>query len=146
MVLGVAGTDSSGCAGIAADLRTVAALGGHGLLAVTAVTAQGARGVRALYPLPPATISAQMVAALDIPGCRAVKIGMLANAAVVRAVCAVIEQRRPPHLVLDPVLKATSGGELLDAPLRAERHEIPIGGELLHAAADRGQHAWCGSV
>lgn len=118
MVLCVAGTDSSGCAGIAADLHTVAALGGHGLLAVSAVTAQGARGMRALYPLPPVMIRAQMDAALAIPGCKAVKIGMLANAAVVRAVSAVIERRRPPHVVLDPVLRATSGGELLDAPGR----------------------------
>ena len=115
LVLCVAGSDSSGCAGVAADVRTVAALGGHGMLAITAVTAQDARGVRALTPVPSRTVRAQMDACFGFGGTPVVKIGMLANAAVVRAVSAVIALRRPPFTVLDPVLRATTGRELLDA-------------------------------
>jgi hydroxymethylpyrimidine/phosphomethylpyrimidine kinase len=115
LVLCVAGADSSGCAGIAADLRTVAALGGHGMLSITAVTAQDARGVRALAAIPPRLVRAQMEACFGPAGSPVVKIGMLANAAIVRAVCAVIRERRPPGVVLDPVLKATTGRSLLDA-------------------------------
>ena len=115
LVLCVAGADSSGCAGIAADLRTVAALGGHGMLSITAVTAQDARGVRALSAISPRLVRAQMESCFGPEASPVVKIGMLANAAVVRAVSAVIRSRHPPGVVLDPVLQATSGRPLLDA-------------------------------
>jgi hydroxymethylpyrimidine/phosphomethylpyrimidine kinase len=114
-VLCIAGTDSAGCSGLAADLRTVAALGGHGLLAVTAVTVQDTRTVRAVAPLAPALVRAQIAAALEDPGADAVKIGMLAGAPIVRAVAAVLARRGAAPVVLDPVLRSTSGRALLDA-------------------------------
>jgi hydroxymethylpyrimidine/phosphomethylpyrimidine kinase len=114
-VLCAAGGDSSGCAGIAADLRTVAALGGHGMPALTAVTAQDTRGVRAIGPVAPRLVRAQIEGALADPGVDAVKIGMLATAAVVRAVASALGGRGRAPVVLDPVLRSTTGGELLDA-------------------------------
>jgi hydroxymethylpyrimidine/phosphomethylpyrimidine kinase len=117
-VLCIAGSDSAGCAGAAIDLRTVAALGGHGLLAVTAVTAQDARGLRSSAPVAPRMVRAQIDAALGGIGAEAVKIGMLATAPIVRAVAAALEQHRRVPVVLDPVLRATAGGELLDLPGR----------------------------
>jgi hydroxymethylpyrimidine kinase/phosphomethylpyrimidine kinase len=113
-VLCVAGTDSAGCSGLAADLRTVAALGGHGQLAVTAVTAQDTCGVRAVAPVSPRMVRTQIAAALEDAGTDAVKIGMLANAPVARAVAAALAGRGRAHVVLDPVLRSTTGRALLD--------------------------------
>jgi len=113
-VLCVAGTDSAGCSGIAADLRTVAALGGHGQLAVTAVTAQDTCGVRAIGVIAPRLVRAQIAAVLDDAGVDAVKIGMLANASVVRAVAAALAGRGRARVVLDPVLQSTTGRQLLE--------------------------------
>jgi len=114
LVLCIAGTDSAGCSGIAADLRTVAALGGHGLLAVTAVTAQDTREVCAVGAVAPQLVRAQIATAFADPGVDAVKIGMLANARVVRAVVAALAGRGRSRIVLDPVLSSTTGGLLLD--------------------------------
>jgi len=113
-VLCVAGTDSAGCSGIAADLRTVAALGGHGQLAVTAVTAQDTCGVQAVAPLSPRLVRTQITSVLDDAGTDAIKIGMLANAPIVRAVAAAVARRGPACVVLDPVLRSTTGRTLLD--------------------------------
>jgi len=113
-VLTIAGSDSSGRAGIQADLRTLAMLDVHGATAVTAITAQNARGVVAIHALPADLVAAQIeTAAAD--GLHATKIGMLANAAIVEAVAAAIEELDLPLVVLDPVLAATSGARLLDA-------------------------------
>jgi len=114
-VLCVAGTDSAGCSGIAADLRTVAALGGHGMIAVTAVTAQDTRLVRAMAPVSPPLVRAQIAAALEDVGADAVKIGMLANARIVRSVVAALARRGRAPVVVDPVLRSTTGSALLDA-------------------------------
>lgn len=114
-VLCVAGSDSAGCSGIAADLRTVAALGGHGQLAITAVTAQDTRGVRAVAPSSATLVRTQIAAVLGDAGTDAVKIGMLANAPIVRAVAAALSRSGPAHVVVDPVLRSTSGHTLLDA-------------------------------
>jgi len=114
-VLSVSGSDSAGCSGIAADLRTVAALGGHGLVAVTAVTAQDSCGVQLVAPVSPRVVRAQIAAALGDSGVDAVKIGMLANAQIVRAVAAALAARGPAVVVLDPVLRSTTGRALLDA-------------------------------
>lgn len=113
-VLCVAGTDPSGCSGIAADLKTVAALGGHGLVAVTAVTVQDTSSVRAVAALAPRLVRAQIETALADPGADALKIGMLANAPVVRAVVAALSGRGGTAVVLDPVLRSSTGGALLD--------------------------------
>jgi hydroxymethylpyrimidine/phosphomethylpyrimidine kinase len=92
----------------------VKALGGHGLLAVTAVTVQDSRRVSAVAPLPARVVLAQLDAVLEDIGARAVKIGMLANAPVARAVAAALERHRCANVVVDPVLRSTTGGVLLD--------------------------------
>lgn len=118
-MLCIGGTDPAGCAGLAADLLAVKALGGHGLAVVAAVTAQDTRRVVAVAPLSPRMVRAQLDAVLgDIPA-QAVKIGMLATAAVARAVAAALERHRCANVVIDPVLRSTTGGTLIDEAGRA---------------------------
>lgn len=113
-VLTIAGSDSGGCAGIQADLRTFAAHHVFGTTAITAVTAQNTLGIRQILALPPAIVVEQIEAVLaDFP-IEAVKIGMLANDAIVRAVADALRRHRPKHVVLDPVIRSSSGAELLD--------------------------------
>lgn len=114
-VLTIAGSDSSGGAGIQADLRTFAALGIHGATAITAITAQNASGVSAIAPLAADLVTAQIEAVAAGLAVRATKIGMLANAAIAEAVAAAIEALELPLVVLDPVLASSSGSRLLDA-------------------------------
>jgi len=118
-VLVIAGTDSSGGAGLARDVRTLARLGAGALCAVTAVTAQSDGEVSAVHLIPPELVRAQMAAALATGRIAAIKIGMLGTGATVRAVSASLPPRAVTPLVLDPVLAASSGGELLDAAGRA---------------------------
>jgi hydroxymethylpyrimidine/phosphomethylpyrimidine kinase len=114
-VLVVAGSDSSGGAGIQADIKTIMALDAYAMTAITALTAQDTQGVHAVYPVPPEFIRQQMVSALSDIGADAIKIGMLHNEAVMNAVCDVLEPyaRRIP-IVLDPVMVAKGGHHLLD--------------------------------
>ena len=112
-ILIVAGSDSSGGAGVQADLRTVQALGGYGMTAVTAVTVQNTLGVSDVFPVPAATVAAQMRACLDDIGADAVKIGMLGNADVIAAVAEVLHRVKLP-IVLDPVMVAKGGAMLLE--------------------------------
>jgi hydroxymethylpyrimidine/phosphomethylpyrimidine kinase len=112
--LTIAGSDSGGGAGIQADLKTFAAHGVHGLSAVAALTAQNTRGVTAIHVPPVEFLRAQIDACFADFRIGAVKIGMLANAAVVHAVADALEHHRPPHIVLDPVMVATSGTRLLE--------------------------------
>ena len=130
VALTVAGTDSGGAAGIAADLATFAALGTHGACAVTAVTAQDTIGVRAIHPIPPEVVRAQLDAALEDLPVGAVKTGMLGTAEAVVSVSEALGPRsdsRPP-LVVDPVLIATSGAVLGDDRVRRAYldHLLPI--------------------
>jgi hydroxymethylpyrimidine/phosphomethylpyrimidine kinase len=122
-LLTIAGSDSGGGAGIQADLKTFAAHGAFGMSAVTALTAQNTRGVFAVHAVPPEIVAAQIDAVFSDLGVDAVKIGMLANAAVARAVAARLRHHlaagpgasRPrPPVVLDPVMVAKSGDPLLD--------------------------------
>jgi hydroxymethylpyrimidine/phosphomethylpyrimidine kinase len=114
-VLLIAGSDSSGGAGLTRDVETLTRLGVEARCAVTAVTAQSVAGFRGTHLMPPQWVSAQITAALadGLPG--AIKIGMLGDAAIVRAVAAVLPPRAAVPVVLDPVFAASSGGELLDA-------------------------------
>lgn len=114
-VLVIAGSDSSGGAGLARDLQTLAYFGTEALCALTAVTAQSDTELRRVYPLPPDLVCAQINAALDTRRIGAVKIGMLSTRAIVLAVAACLPPRSAVPLVLDPVLAASSGGALLDA-------------------------------
>jgi hydroxymethylpyrimidine/phosphomethylpyrimidine kinase len=111
--LTIAGSDSGGGAGIQADLKTFAAHRVHGLCAIAALTAQHTRGVTAVEVPPPAFLRAQIDACFDDFDIAAVKIGMLANADMIQAVVKALDQHCPPHIVLDPVMVATSGAQLL---------------------------------
>jgi hydroxymethylpyrimidine/phosphomethylpyrimidine kinase len=111
--LTIAGSDSGGGAGIQADLKTFAALGVHGLCALTAVTAQNSLGVTAVQPLPPKMISAQIEAVMEDIGCQAAKTGMLFNAAVIKRVARDLKNYRLQKLVVDPVMTAKGGQRLL---------------------------------
>jgi hydroxymethylpyrimidine/phosphomethylpyrimidine kinase len=112
--LTIAGSDSGGGAGIQADLKTFAAHGVYGTSAITAVTAQNTIGVLAVAALSPGMVVAQIDAVLDDIGADAIKIGMLANRAIVRAVAATLARRVGPPVVLDTVMVAKSGDPLLD--------------------------------
>jgi len=118
-VLVIAGTDSSGGAGLARDVATLTHFGVGALLAVTAATAQTDSEVRAVELLPAPLVRAQISAALATRRVAAIKTGMLGNAAIVEAVAAVIPPRALVPLVLDPVLAATAGATLLDETGRA---------------------------
>jgi hydroxymethylpyrimidine/phosphomethylpyrimidine kinase len=114
-VLTIAGSDPSGGAGIQADLKTFSALGGYGMSVITGLTAQNTLGVRAVSAVPAVFVTEQLDAVFDDIRVDAVKIGMLATADVIEAVAAVLSARRPPHVVLDPVMVAKSGDRLLAA-------------------------------
>lgn len=113
-VLSIAGTDPTGGAGIQADLKSIAANGGYGMAVVTALVAQNTRGVRAVHSPPVEFLRQQLDAVSDDVTIDAVKIGMLADVAVIREVRSWLEATRPPLVVLDPVMVATSGDRLLD--------------------------------
>ena len=123
--LTIAGSDSGGGAGIQADLKTFAALGVHGLSAIAALTAQNTRGVTAVHVPPVAFLRAQIDACFDDFRIGAVKLGMLATAEVIHTVADALAHWRPPHVVLDPVMVATSGAKLLaDDALDAMRSRL----------------------
>ena len=123
--LTIAGSDSGAGAGIQADLKTFAAHGVYGTCAITAVTAQNTIGVTMWQAMPADLVTAQIEAiAEDIPP-QAVKIGMLANAAVTEAVAAAIADLDLPHVVVDPVMIAKGGDRLLEEDaVRAIRAEL----------------------
>ncbi|CUA97766.1 bifunctional hydroxymethylpyrimidine kinase/phosphomethylpyrimidine kinase [Thiomonas bhubaneswarensis] len=112
-VLSIAGSDSGGGAGIQADLKTMAALGCYGMTAITAITAQNTQGVRTIQALPPELLAQQIDAVVEDIGVDAVKIGMLHDVGVVRVVADAIRRHRFAHVVLDPVMVATSGDKLI---------------------------------
>ncbi len=114
-VLSIAGSDSSGGAGIQADLKTLAALGCHGMSAVTALTAQNSLGVQAIHAAPPAFLAQQITSVLGDIGADVLKIGMLHDEATVDVVAQAL-QHHPLPAVLDPVMVATSGDALITLP------------------------------
>ncbi len=116
-VLIVAGSDSGGGAGIQADIKTVSALGGFAMTAITALTAQNTLGIHGIYPIPPAFIAQQIRVVCDDLGVDVIKIGMLHSAEVIRAVAAALPTEVP--LVLDPVMVAKGGASLLEASAKA---------------------------
>ncbi|MCH5306127.1 MAG: bifunctional hydroxymethylpyrimidine kinase/phosphomethylpyrimidine kinase, partial [Rikenella sp.] len=118
-VLTIAGSDSGGGAGIQADIKTISALGCHASNVVTAITAQNTLGVEAVESLPAAWVERQLRAVWEDIGADAVKIGMLATVELVETVAALLKTYRPPFVVLDPVLVATSG-DLLTGRSAAE--------------------------
>ena len=112
-ILTIAGSDSSGGAGIQADIKTITMLGGFAMSAITAVTAQNTLGVTMVEALSPGMVGAQIDACVSDIGVDAVKIGMLGSAEIAGVVAGRLEQLQVP-VVFDPVMVATSGSALAD--------------------------------
>jgi len=122
-VLTIAGSDSGAGAGIQADARTIQALGGYALTAITAVTAQNSRGISSWRAVSPALIAAQIKAATDDFPVGAIKTGLLSGTAAIRAVVAALPPGIP--LVVDPVMGSTSGTRFLnEAGLRVSKLQL----------------------
>ena len=114
-VLIIAGSDSSGGAGIQADIKTVTSLGSYAMTAITAVTAQNTTGVKSIVPIKPSEISSQIVfSAKDIRP-NAVKIGMLHSKQVIQAVIKSLSKIKIKKVVLDPVMVAKGGAKLINS-------------------------------
>ncbi len=127
-VLAVAGSDSGGGAGIQADIKTITALGGFAMTAVTALTAQDSLGVHGVHVVPPDFVRLQMTRVLGDLGADAVKTGMLADAATIDAVCDVLERHPGIPVVVDPVMMAKGGHSLLalTAVAHLKRRLLPL--------------------
>jgi hydroxymethylpyrimidine/phosphomethylpyrimidine kinase len=113
IALTIAGSDSSGGAGIQADLKTFSALGVYGASVITALTAQNTNGISAIRDVPADFIAAQINAVFSDLDVGAVKIGMLVNAPAIDVVAAALDRYRRRNVVLDPVMVASSGEQLL---------------------------------
>ena len=113
-VLSIAGTDPTGGAGIQADLKTFGALGAYGMAVVTAVVAQNTQAVRVVSPLAPELVQAQLEAVFEDVAVAAVKIGMVANAGIAEAIAEVLARFRPPFVVFDPVMAASTHKRLMN--------------------------------
>ena len=111
-VLTIAGSDSGGGAGLQADLKVITALGGYGMSVITAITAQNTLGVTRIQDVDLDVIEAQIDAVLLDIGVDVVKIGMLASPEIVRTVAKALHRHGVKRIVLDPVLRATSGASL----------------------------------
>lgn len=123
--LTIAGSDSSGGAGIQADLKTFTVHGVYGMSAITALTAQNTGGVTAVHVAPAAFVHQQLVSVLSDIGCDAAKTGMLATREIVAVVVSAIRESRVAKLVVDPVMVAQSGAALLDRDaVQAIRDEL----------------------
>jgi hydroxymethylpyrimidine/phosphomethylpyrimidine kinase len=113
IALTIAGSDSGGGAGIQADLKTFSALGVYGASVITALTAQNTQGVTGIHDTPPDFITAQIDAVFSDLDVKAVKIGMVSRPNAIMAIVAGLQRWKPEHVVLDPVMVATSGDRLL---------------------------------
>jgi hydroxymethylpyrimidine/phosphomethylpyrimidine kinase len=125
IALTIAGSDSSGGAGIQADLKTFSALGVYGASVITALTAQNTKGVAGIHDVPPEFVTDQIDTVFADLAIDAVKIGMLAHAAIIDAVARALDRNAARNVVLDPVMIAASGDRLLrvDA-IEALRREL----------------------
>ena len=112
-ILIIAGSDSSGGAGIQADIKTVTALGSYAMTAVTAVTAQNTRGVKKITSIPTKNVQKQITMILDDIGANAVKIGMLHNVGIIKCVYSILKKYKLKNVVLDPVMVTKGGTKLI---------------------------------
>jgi hydroxymethylpyrimidine/phosphomethylpyrimidine kinase len=142
----IAGSDPSAGAGIQADLKTFSALGVYGVSVISAITAQNTGGVFGIHDVPADFVAAQINAVFTDFDINAVKIGMVSSVPTIEAIAAALDRFRPPHVVLDPVLIASSGERLLqESALSALRDlisrvhvltpNLPEAAALLGAAA-----------
>ena len=111
--LTIAGSDCSGGAGIQADIKTMSALGCYAASAITAITVQNTLGVTAVHAVPPEIVAGQIKAVMDDIEPKAIKIGMVNDAETIFAIAETLKAYRLPHLVVDPVMVATSGSRLM---------------------------------
>ena len=154
-ILAIAGSDPSGGAGIQADLKTIQANGGYGMAVIMALTAQNTKGVFGIHQVPAPFVEQQIMAIVEDIRVDAIKIGMLANAQIIRTVATCLDRLAGVPVVLDPVCVSTSGARLIDPEaIEALKTElvpmadvltpnIPEAGELLGCAApaNRGEMA-----
>lgn len=112
-VMTIAGSDSSGGAGIQADIKTISALGGYASSVITAVTVQNTCGVRAVFPVPPEIVGQQIQAVRTDMRPDAIKIGMVTDQEIIRAICKELRQATDIPVVFDPVLVSSSGYPLV---------------------------------
>lgn len=113
VALTIAGSDSSGGAGIQADLKTFAALGVYGASVITALTAQNTTGVSGIHDVPADFVAAQLNSVFGDLDVKAVKVGMVSRRDIVETIVAGLDRWKPKHVVVDPVMVATSGDRLL---------------------------------
>ena len=114
-ILIIAGSDSSGGAGIQADIKTITALGSYAMTAVTAITAQNTQGVKNITPIPIKNVQKQITMILDDIGVNAVKIGMLHNTNIIKSVHNILKKYKLKNIVLDPVMVAKGGTKLVNS-------------------------------
>ncbi len=115
-VLTIAGSDPSGGAGIQADLKTFSALKCYGMAAITALTAQNTMGVKGLHEVDPEFLELQLRAIFDDVPPDALKIGMVGDVESIEVIVKILEEYKPPNVVVDPVMISTSGDALIDRP------------------------------
>ena len=114
IILSIAGSDSSGGAGIQADLKAISALGAYGTTAITAITVQNTTGVRAIHAIPSEYVRGQIEAVMDDIMPDAIKIGMINDIEIVHVIAESIRKYHPQHVVFDPVMVSTSGCKLVE--------------------------------
>jgi hydroxymethylpyrimidine/phosphomethylpyrimidine kinase len=127
-ILTIAASDSGGGAGIQADLKTIALMGGYGMSAITALTAQNTTGVQAIYPVPAPFVARQINAVISDIGVDTIKTGMLVNARIVKTVSRILRCLAEPRIIVDPVIVAKGGAVLLEkeAYPALKRELIPL--------------------
>jgi hydroxymethylpyrimidine/phosphomethylpyrimidine kinase len=114
IILSIAGTDPSGGAGIHADLKTISATGGYAAAVVTALVAQNTCGVQAIHEIPATFVTKQLESVFNDLDINAVKIGMLHDIAIMECIVDILKKYRPQHVILDPVMVAKNGCNLLN--------------------------------
>ena len=114
-ILIIAGSDSSGGAGIQADIKTVTALGGYAMTAITAVTAQNTLGVKSVFPINPKEIAKQILSTCEDIKPNAIKIGMLHSSKVIKSIEKTLRKIKTNTIVLDPVMVAKGGTKLINS-------------------------------
>ena len=126
--LTIAGSDPSGGAGIQADLKTFTALRTYGMAAITALTVQNTQGVTAIHNVPPNFLEQQLTAIFDDIHVDAVKIGMTSTPETIQTIAKILKKYKPQHIILDPVMVATSGDHLItdEAIETLKSHLIPL--------------------
>lgn len=112
-VLSIAGSDSSGGAGIQADIKSISACGGYAMTAITAITSQNTTGVLGIHIVPEDVVTEQISAVMEDIGADAVKLGMLPTAGIIKSVARLLVDYKVKNIVLDPVIVSTSGHRLI---------------------------------